>query len=556
MRKYIAALLLLAIIVIVSQIDRDPESQSLQTDGKPPLIKAVHYFSSSWPKSFWEDFEQSQVDDDFTRIKADGFNTIILVIPWMGFETGFEDGVSEPSQLYDRLEWLLAKIDKAGLAYGLRVSFPHNFDPDNGVSSAKLCMGIFVDSALRDDWVRYLSRIAQRVDQYRDSFKFAFFSWEDFFCPYAGIPGLNEDQRLDMAKRSGYQAWLGDQFPLQLVEFLYSQSFESLQKVPFPERESPGFWLFLRFVDQFMVNQLLTPGRQVLPELAMEVRVDKDPIYSGSKVFWAEHDLALSDDRLRGSYWGAYYGANNQGELLMADEALRHFEHMLDKVSDYGKNTNHIVEQFNFADNTPGFAGQHAQIDGDELPAFIEGAAELLKQKSRGYGLWAYRDYVDSAIYNSSFELGLRGWDSQGSAEVVTNDEGDQALHMQAGAVISQTFAPFDRFAGLGSSEQITFCANFKRLADPAHISLLLNGTLIGTLDVNKTAPYCVKMDAQAIKQSEVVFSVSSDIEIQIDDLRLYSFVQMLNVYDKNGQPGPLRDLLVRMNKVWLSNSD
>jgi len=525
-----------------------------QTDSEPVQIKAVHYFSSSWPKSFWEDFEQSQVDGDFSQIKADGFNTVILVIPWLGFEVGFEDARPEPTQLYKRLDWLLTKIEKAGLDYGLRVSFPHNFDPENGIGNDKLCKEIFMDSNLRERWVQYLAHIAHQVDQHRDSFKFAFFSWEDFFCPYASIPNLNEDQRLDMARQSGYQTWLGEQFPMQLVESHYSQSFESMENVPFPERESPGFLLFLRFVDQFLVDRLLTPGRQVLPELAMEVRVDKDRIYNGSEISWAKHDLALSDDRLRGSYWGAYYGARDQGELLTANEALRHFEQMLNEVSDNGKNINHVVEQFNFADNTPGYAGSHAQIQTDELPAFLKGAAELLKQKSRGYGLWTYRDYVDSAIYNSSFELGLRGWDARGQVTPITNADGDQALRMQAGSKISQTFAPFDRFAGLGPSKQLTFCANFKRLAAPAHITLSLSGELLGDLVVTETAQQCTTMDAQAIKLPEVVFSISSDAEIQMDDLRLYSYVQILNVYDENGQPGPIRDLITRMNKEWLAD--
>jgi len=555
MRKYFGLiLLLLATFMIVTRFGGGQQSRPLQSDSKPVLIKAVHYFSSSWPKSFWEDFEYSQVDNDLAQIKTDGFNTIILVIPWLGFETGFEDGVPEPSRLYDRFEWLLTKIDQAGLDYGLRVSFPHNFDPENGIGNNQLCTQFFVDSDLRENWVHYLSRIAQRVDEHRDPFKFAFFSWEDFFCPYASIPNMKEDQRLDMARRSGYQTWLAEQFPMQEAELLYLQSFESIQEVPFPERTSPGFSLFLRFVDHFLVNQLLIPGRQVLPELAMEVRVDKDPIHNDGKTFWFEHDLALSDDRLRGSYWGAYYGANNQGELLTADQALRHFEDMLNEVSDDGKNINHIVEQFNFADNTPGYAGRHAQIENDELSGFLKGAAELLKQKSRGYGLWAYHDYADSAIYNSSFELGLHGWGSRGEVALITNDDGDQALRMQAEALISQTFIPFDRFAGLGPSEQLTFCANFKRLAEPAHITLMLNGTPLGALDVNETTYQCTTMDAQAIKQAEVEFSVSSNVDIQIDDLRLYSYVQSLNVYDEHGQPGPIRNLIVRLNKVWLNN--
>jgi hypothetical protein len=554
MRKAIAIILLLLVtLVTLMRFGGDKASGLPLTDARPSPIKAVHYFSSNWPKSFWEDFEKSRVEDEFDQIKADGFNTVILVVSWLGFETGFEDGVPQPSVLYDRLEWLLAKLEQAGLDYGLRISFPHNFDPANGIRNNKLCTDIFVDKQIRENWVKYVSRVAEGIDKHRDSFKFAFFSWEDFFCPYASIPTLNEAQRLEMARRSGYQSWLAGQFPMSLLELVYKQSFDSIEEVPFPARKSPAYILFLQFVDQFLVNELLIPAREVLPELAMEVRVDKDRIHDGDVITWAEHDLALSDEQMRGSYWGAYFGANNEGETLTADEALRNFEYMLDQVSDQGKNTNHIVEQFNFADNTPGYVEKNAKIETDELPAFLEGAAKLLKKKSRGYGLWAYRDYVDSAIYNSSFELGLRGWDSEGELVVFSNADGDQALRMQAGTVISQTFVPFDRFAGLGPSEVLTFCANVTRLADPANITLKLNGAFLAVLEVNKTAQHCLAMDAQSIKKSEVTFSISSDVEIEMDDLRLYSYVQILGVYDKDGLPGPLRDLIFRLNTQWLA---
>ena len=552
MRKFIplALLLLTTLVITIVYFDRKTP-QRMKPVALSEQIKAVHYFSSSWPKSFWGDFEYSQVDRDFAQIKADGFNTIILVIPWMGFEVNFEDGKSEPSELYERLDWLLDKIEEADLAYCLRLSFPHNFDPEVGTDNARLCADIFLDDATRKNWLQYLSRVVERVDQHRESFKFAFFSWEDFFCPYVSFPNMTREQRLDMAKRSGYQDWLSENYPLQVLEMLYNEPLGAMRLIPVPERDSAAFLLFLQFVDQFLIKQLIEPGRELLPELAMEVRVDRDLIQNSGEVFWAQHDLALSDEQLRGSYWGAYYGANNQGELLSADEALKHFEFMLNEVSDDGKNINHIVEQFNFVDNTPGFVG-HAKIDEQQLPAFLEGAAELLKQKSRGYGLWAYHDYVDSAIYNGSFELGLRGWDIQGELEVVGNTDGDKSLKMQSGAVISQTFKPYARFAGLGPSEQVTFCANFTSPEGAARITLLLNGIAVGEIDVTEATRGCTAMDAPAFKQSEIVFSVMTNSNIQIDDLRLYSFVQVLNVYDENGKPGPLRDLIVRMNTDWL----
>lgn len=564
MHKYIRLILLfMALGVIIALMGRystsgpsstaAPASTSTVADAGSGLIKAVHYFASGWPKTFWEDFEQSQVDEDFARIKADGFNTIILVVPWLGFETGFENGAPDPSPLYDRLEWLLRKIDQTGLGYALRVSFPHSFDTENGVGNMQLCREIFVDSERREAWLKYISRIGQQVDRHREAFRFAFFSWEDFFCPYT-FPGLPIDQRIDIAKRSGFQDWLNENFPRQLVEFLYLDSFDSMAAVPIPESTSPASWFLLHFVDQFLVNQLLMPARQFLPELAMEVRVDRDRTPIGDEIFWTGHDLALSDDRVRSSYWGPYYGAQNQGEELTASQALQSLDYMLNAVSGNGTNINHVVEQFNFIDNTPGFARDHAKIKETELPAFLEGSAALFKEKSRGYGLWAYRDYVDSAIYNGSFEMGLRGWDNEGAVSVITNDEGDRAIRMQANTEISQAFAPFEHFINLELSEKLTFCANFKLREQLVRIKLSIDGTDQGSLDVGSSGNHCKVLDVEPVKKNEVVFSFSSDAEIEIDDLRLYTYIQRLDVYDENGLASSLRDLIVRFNKEWLED--
>jgi len=148
--------------------------------------------------------------------------------------------------------------------------------------------------------------------------------------------------------------------------------------------------------------------------------------------------------------------------------------------------------------------------------------------------------------------LGLRGWDNRGGMTIITNNDGDQALRLNSGSRISQTFAPYDRFIGLTPSEQITFCGNFDLLSGPARITLLLDQSEMATIDINKTANRCVSFDAQPFKKLEIKFSITSDNEIQIDDLRLYSYVHTLDMYDENGQPGPTRDLIVRMNNDWL----
>jgi hypothetical protein len=103
-------------------------------------------------------------------------------------------------------------------------------------------------------------------------------------------------------------------------------------------------------------------------------------------------------------------GARNEGETLSADEAANLFDHMLDEVSCNGQRAAHVVDQFNFVDETPAYQGVHAVIRDDEVGDFLQRAAPLLRDKSRGYGVWAYRDYRQNVLFNARFRMGLEGW--------------------------------------------------------------------------------------------------------------------------------------------------
>ena len=48
----------------------------------PTYIKAAHYFAHASMGNFWSAFRQHEVAADFSGIRDDGFNTIILLIPW------------------------------------------------------------------------------------------------------------------------------------------------------------------------------------------------------------------------------------------------------------------------------------------------------------------------------------------------------------------------------------------------------------------------------------------------------------------------------------------
>ena len=53
----------------------------------PEYLKSVTYFGDAWPINYWGT-EDDNMGANFARIKADGFNSIILVIPWREFQPG------------------------------------------------------------------------------------------------------------------------------------------------------------------------------------------------------------------------------------------------------------------------------------------------------------------------------------------------------------------------------------------------------------------------------------------------------------------------------------
>jgi hypothetical protein len=98
------------------------------------------------------------------------------------------------------------------------------------------------------------------------------------------------------------------------------------------------------------------------------------------------------------------------------------------------------------------------------------------------------------------------------------------------------------------------FCANFEPSQGGAHVTLSINGVSQGDFEIDETAYRCIDLAVAEIRQPEITFSVASNASIQLDDLRLFGFVQRMNIYDENGQPGSLRDLIVRMNTDWLAD--
>ena len=382
------------------------------------MIKAVHYFADAWPITFWQEFEESRVDSDIQRIKRDGFNTVILAVPWMGFETGFSARkTTSDARLYQRLDLLLQKLSEAGLGYILRVGYLHTFTPGLDTDNEQLCLGMYSSDVTRGQWKDYLRKLRRITNQHRKALRAILISWEDFWCVHTAPANTTEDERKSLAAQLQYGDWLQTQ-DQNMIRILMGENRIDFSEVAVPTREESAYYLYMKFTSELLDGKIVPATQSVFPQAAMEVRVDRDWVETHKGKIWIENNLFPEEKNLRGTYWAPFWNAANVAEQLTAEQALFNLGEFLNYVTDGGASTRHVIEQFNFFDNTPHYL-DNARITASSIPAFLEGAAPLISEFSAGYGLWAYQDYVDNALYNASFEFGLDGWAVTGRADVL-----------------------------------------------------------------------------------------------------------------------------------------
>ncbi|KAA3645923.1 MAG: hypothetical protein DWP95_03875 [Proteobacteria bacterium] len=521
----------------------DKETQITETT-EHFYVKSVHYFSSAWPKTFWQNFEKPDVPKELQQIKNDGFNTVVLTVPWRGFEKNFSaDKTTSVDAMYQRLDFMLQEITALDLHFMLRLGFPHDFNPDVDASILQLCQGMYTEEKTRQQWLDYLNNIKNIVTSYQSYSAGMMISWEDFWCPHFVFTELSQQERLQLAQTMGYSEWLRSSDKNQhAIKTLLGQNEISSANTAIPKKNEQSYVLYLDFIDHAL-HDILLLTRTVFPNTSLEIRVDKDPVKVNDKLIWVGHDLYLEDSH-RATYWAPFWGAKNQGELLTADEAVEKFDYFLNYVTGDGINNNHVIEQFNFTDNTPYFPN-NANIKPDEVNNFLVKAAPLLKQKSSGYGLWAYRDYADNLFYNAYFEQGLHGWQHNEQVGIQAIN-GDNHVHIKAGGFIEQSMIISDRVMWAVSYENMSFCYQGHKAGE---VVITVNDEQVVQLKT-ETGRQCHLMPAELFKKHlKGKIRIQALNDVIMDEVKIYGFIQELGVYDHFGQPGPYLEGVRQLNK-------
>jgi len=498
-----------------------------------PYIKAAHYFSDTAPFNFWQDFEEHKLEGDIKKIKDDGFNTIILVLPWKGFAPDSDkpkESIRET--LYQRFEKVLSEIVKQNLYVFIRLGYPHNFI--DKADSLSLCPQLFTNSGGRQHWRAYLEQVRTATAPFDDQLLGVFISWEDFWCPHFIFSHGNEKKRIELAKSIGYADWL-------ISADLASPS----ETVSIPTQKLGGkmYAHYSKFIDQQMNDLILTPAREVFGKAAMEIRIDRDRSQDkNGKTHYFDHYYYYEEPNYRGVYWGPYWGETGDGQKISARKALRTFKRFLKTVSNKGRNTKFVLEQLNFVDNTPGF--EHtASIADDQLKPFFEGAVPLLKKYTQGYGLWAYRNYAENLLHNSSFELDLDGWQHDGAS--VIKGDGDNQILLEKSGYISQSFIAASRVKYFIDYKTLTLCIYAHK---PSQLSLQTPAQKLIPLTLQE-GENCIQIPAEEFIIGKPIFKLIAEQDAHIDEIKLYGFIQDLGVYDHLGKASQHLEMIRNFNE-------
>jgi hypothetical protein len=363
-----------------------------------------------------------KISGELRAIQQDGFNTIILVIPWRGFQ------VDQLQPAYDsfyerQLNRVLAAADKLGLSVIVRVAYTYQISMENNLSGITQAQRLLIDEDTRRAWLDYLAYIYRICHSYR-CFRQGFLSWEEFWHAFGSWQLRDSRPRMELATTTGY------------LDYLRARGIEGVTEIPRPG--DPAHTSFHAFTNH-RIREFYELALSVFPGLSMEFRVDKERLQTGDSIEWLRNDDFSDHHDLRFSYWAPFMGAENAGERLDAERAAHLFEHMLDEVSNHGRHPRHVVDQFNFVDETPKFKGIHAEIQEDQVAEFLQLSVPLLRRKARGYGIWAYRDYRQNVLFNARFLMGIKGWElPRGRCRLLRCG----GIRLASGAILRQYLPP------------------------------------------------------------------------------------------------------------------
>lgn len=507
----------------------------------PSYWKAVTYFSDAWVSNFWNT-ESDHMEAELAQIAADGFNSIILVIPWREFQPTIEP-MSYNNYAFQKLDRVMQAAERQGLGVLFRVGYTWDYYDDD--ASALRFREVLRDSKMRAGWIAYAGKLYEVASSY-SNFCGGFMTWEDFWNYVEDAAGFGSGQySINEAKTIGYHTYLKAHYTLDEINAAYRPStpFTSVDSVYIPRRTQYAYKMFYEFYDDFL-NRLLLDTQKVFPNLSMEVRLDVDPVdgRDGTGKEGVPHysTFGCGDS----SYTSLMYSVSmgrDFNQLVTASEAIATMNEQLGRVREHNGGKPIFIDQLLYMDATEGFENNARLIESHRGP-YLTALPDTLRRYTNGYAVWSYRNYTNNPVYNSQFALGNRGWDVSKGCSIEARN-GSSHVKLTGGAKLAQKIG--HRIGGRNTHENhVRFVADSD---SPVTVSVTLGRT---TKEVQVEGRGQYDLNFGTISYYEVSFS--ADGEVYLDNIDVYNFIQDGQLRDIDGNElscmAPMRQLNAAMN--------
>lgn len=509
-------------------------SQAEDFTERPKYLKSATYFGDEWVMNFWNS-ELEDLETDFEKIRKDGFNSIIVAVPWREFQPQMDPMVYNDFAL-EQLDRVMAAAKEAGLWVSLRVGYTWDYYQD-GTDVRDRYRYLSGDETLLTAWDDYVETIYERANAHGNLYG-GFITWEDFwhFVFFMTEQG-KEEQSIAFAQRCGFTDYIRENYTLEEIEPLYGEDFADYDQLYMPEKTQPALCLMYEFFDAWL-NGFLVHTQEIFPDLSLEARMDMDLVYdTEGNQYWYGHEATYpcGNSSYVSLMYGVPMGHINQGERLDAAEALVTTQQMLDHVLQYTEGKKLYIEQFLYMDNTPGFE-HNAQLKEDQLDDYIVACADLFRDRIMGYGVWAYRNYADNLIYNPQFALGEDGWSFEGGVEAVEYN-GSMQAKLPVGGRLHKSISR-------GSLTYVSFTVDGDQ---PVTLQVSLGGN---TTEVHVGSGAVGHGDAiELVFEGGDGLSFTADTRCYIDNVKIYNRIHEGQLYDVDGQELSCIEAIRKLNR-------
>ena len=553
-------------------------------------IVGTHYTGDTWAPSFWSNINIFEIHDDLRKIKENGFNTIIIVVPWIGYQISV-DPIRYFDEYYSILDHIFRMACQVGLNIILRVGYRHDiaagsiqneygpykenrserqFDDGNPNVDVLKANGqnndqnlpahfqrvatLFTHQKIQDAWLNYLDRLYMAASKY-DNFLFGFVSWEDFFI--LDYMNLSLDRRIFLSEKIGYQQYM-TKYTLEEISDIYMQPFSNYTEIPIPDPKSPGVTLYYEFWQYYLIR-LFTLSQKKFPKLSMEVRIDCDPSNMGTSYVCHEStfDLGGKGD-VTIVYYSSAYRSENKGDQISASVALSRLSYLIDWVRSHTSNPI-FIDQFNFVDNTPGFE-KSTRIIPDEVPDFIDMSVSILRERTIGYALWTMKDIRANVITNGSFQRGMLGWHITHGRLLKGQTKNRRNVMLKNGGSLEQRVEGDSvriLFDWMQKKTQGSYCLEFRSKRNGLKSSALTVGILGKKENIRYHGETIISTDYlkniafhEIPLFSEVTLRITNHgADVVLGDFKLFCHVQENGIYDIDGKPKNFCNNIIALNR-------